>query len=530
MTWRLTRCVSDPLTPAAGRAKRRARTFAQRFRIRLRDRRFWVVQILVITITIGHTLLEATHSLGTLPDLGLLPVSTYFIPVVYAALNFGVEGAVPTALWSALLTVPNLILWHTGSQRPAVVLQLVILVSMAFVIARRVDFETAAKERAEAANARLERLNRTAAASAQSLNLESVLSQTVQAMLDSRKSQTGWIMLATDGADSETTVVASTAGAPAQISARNLAATRSFIARPVVGTGESAHAITGQEDRLAIVPLRASGRVAGAVGLASPADALSANDMQLLEAVANQLGVALDNVRYFREAQQMVSELSRAQRALEDYVRLATDALEDERKRLARELHDDTIQTIVIAKAELDELAIEKSVPAAVRARLNKVDAMLTAAIDNVRRFSRDLRPSLLDDLGLVDAIDWLVGDLRARTGIDAQLRISGEPRRLDQKEELALFRIAQEALRNVERHAAAKTVKVRIDFRHDVRATVVDDGCGFDTSEVLGGHHSSTRLGLLGMRERARLAGAALSIRSRPLSGTRVIASLKSP
>ena len=530
MTGQLTRHVPAPLTSAADRAKRHARTFAQRFRIRLRDRRFWVVQILVITITIGHTLLEATHSLGGLPDLGLLPVSTYFVPVVYAALNFGVEGAVPTALWSALLTVPNLILWHTASQRAGVMLQLVILVSMAFVIARRVDFETATKERAEAANARLERLNLTAAACAQSLNLESVLSQTVQAMLDPRKSQTGWIVLATDGADSETTVTASTAGAPAEISVRDLAATRSFIARTTAGNGESAHPITGQEDRLAIVQLRASGRVAGAVGLASPADALSANDMQLLEAVASQLGVALDNVRHFRVAQQMVSELSRAQRALEDYVRLATDALEDERKRLARELHDDTIQTIVIAKGELDALAIEKSVPAAVRARLNKVDAMLEASIDNVRRFSRDLRPSLLDDLGLVDAIDWLVGDLRARTGIDAQLRISGQPRRLDQKEELALFRIVQEALRNVERHAAAKTVKVRVDFRHDIRATVVDDGRGFDTSEVLDGHHSSTRLGLLGMRERAKLAGAALSIRSRPLSGTRVNASLKSP
>lgn len=527
MTRRLTR---DPLTSAAGRAKRHARTFAQRFRIRLRDRRFWVVQILVITITIGHSLLEATHSLGALPDLGLLPVSTYFIPVVYAALNFGVEGAVPTALWSALLTVPNLILWHTGAQRPGVVLQLAILIAVAFVIARRVDFETAAKERAEAANARLERLNLTAAASAQSLNLESVLSQTVQAMLDPRKSQTGWITLAADGADGETTVAASTAGAPAEISARNLAATRSFIARPTAGTGESAREATGQEDRLAIVPLRASGRVAGAVGLASPADALSANDMQLLEAVANQLGVALDNVRHFRQAQLMVSELSRAQRALEDYVRLATDALEDERKRLARELHDDTIQTIVIAKAEIDALTVEKPVSAAVRARLNKVDAMLTRAIDDVRRFSRDLRPSLLDDLGLVDAIDWLAGDLRARTGIDAQLRISGEPRRLGQKEELALFRIVQEALRNVERHAGAKTVKVRIDFRHDVRAVVVDDGRGFDTSEALDGPDSSTRLGLLGMRERARLAGAALSIRSRLLSGTRVIASLKSP
>ena len=367
--------ITATLTPAAGPLKRHVRTFVRRFRLRLRDRRFWVIQILVITISIGHSLLEATRSLGLLPDLFLLPVSIYFVPVVYAALNFGVEGAVPTALWSALLVVPNLVLWHTGAERPGVVLQLAILVAVAFVIARRVDFETAAKERAEAANARLER----------------------------------------------------------------------------------------------------------------------------------------------------------AQRALEDYVRLATDAQEEERKRLARELHDDTIQTIVIAKAELDALAVEKPVSAAVGARLNKVDAMLTTAIDNVRRFSRDLRPSLLDDLGLVHAIDWLVSDLRARTAINAQLHVSGEPRRLSPKEELALFRIVQEALRNVERHAAAKAVEVHLHFGQDVRATVVDDGRGFDTSEALDEHRSSTSLGLLGMRERAKLAGATLSITSRPLSGTQVTVSLES-
>jgi signal transduction histidine kinase len=358
-----------------GAVARHVDTFVRRFRIRLRDPRFWVVQILVITISIGHSLLEATHSLGLLPELSLLPVSTYFIPVVYAALNFGVEGAVPTALWSALLAVPNLVLWHTNAQRVGVVLQLVILVAIAFVIARRVDFETAAKERAEAANAHLEQ----------------------------------------------------------------------------------------------------------------------------------------------------------AQRALEDYVRLATDAQEEERKRLARELHDDTIQTIVIAKAELDALAVDKPVSAAVGARLNKVDAMLTTAIDNVRRFSRDLRPSLLDDLGLVEAIDWLVGDLGARTAINAQLHVSGEPRRLSPKEELALFRIVQEALRNVERHAAAKAVDVHLHFGRDVRATVMDDGQGFDISEALDEHRSSTSLGLLGMRERAKLAGAALSITSRPLSGTQVTVSLES-
>ena len=504
---------------------RHLRNFTQQFPIRLRDRRFWIIQILVLAISAGHTLLEARLIPGLPPRLYLVPVAAYFIPVVYAALNFGVEGAVPTALWSAFLVVPNLILWHTAAQRPGVILELVILVVIAFVIARRVDFETAAKERAEAANARLERLNQTAAASAQSLDLERVLSRTVQAMLDPFKSQTGWIMLAADESDAETVSVASTGGAPAEIGEIELAATRSVIGGSLPGPGGKGHEAGAiQEERLVIIPLRASGRLVGAIGLASSSDTLSGSETKLLEAVANQLGVALDNIRYFRQARLMVSELSEAQRALQDYVRLATDAQEDERKRLARELHDGTIQALVIAKAELDALtAIEKPVSAPVRARLNNVEAMLTATIDDVRRFSRDLRPSLLDDLGLVHAIDWLVGDLGARAAINAQLRVSGEPRRLAQKEELALFRIVQEALRNVERHAAANSVEVHLEFGRDIRATVVDDGRGFDTSDAFDGRGSSTHLGLLGMRERAKLAGAVLSIRRSSPSGTEV-------
>jgi signal transduction histidine kinase len=523
------RVPSPPRAVRGLSVRRHVRTFIHQFRTRLRDRRFWVIQILVITISVGHSLLEATRSLGGLPDVALLPVSTYFIPVVYAALNFGVEGAVPTALWCALLTFPNLILWHSGAERPGVLLQLTLLVAIAFVIARRVDSETAAKERAEAANARLERLNRTAAASAQSLDLERVLAQTVQEMLDPDKKQTSWIMLASDGADGESIMSASTAGAPAEVGAHELAATRSVLPESLLARDDGARDVTVREDRIAVVPLLVAGRVAGAVGLASSVDALSADDTKLLEAVVNQLGVAVGNIRHLRQTQLMVGELSRAQRALEDYVRLATDAQEDERKRLARELHDDTIQTLVVAKAELDALAVEKPVTVAVRARLKKADAMLAAAIDNVRRFSRDLRPSLLDDLGLVHAIDWLVGDLGARTGINAQLRTSGEPRRLSQKDELTLFRIVQEALHNVERHSAAKTVKVRIHFAQDVRATVIDDGNGFDMSEVFDDRQSSTRLGLLGMRERAKLAGAALSITSRPSCGTRVTVTLGS-
>ncbi len=487
-----------------------------------------MVQILVITISAGHTLLESTHHLGVLPDLALLPVSTYFLPIVYAALNFGVEGAMATALWAAFLTVPNLILWHTAAQRPGVVLQLLLLIAIGYVVARRVDFETAAKERAEAANARLKRLNLTAAASARSLDLESVLSQTAQAMLDSRKRQTSWIVLTSGGTDGERTVVASTAGEPAELGAREQAATRSAMREPPPGGGGACGDIV-HDGPMAIVPLRTSDRIAGAVGLANSAEALSADDVRLLEAVGNQLGVALDNIRNFHQTQSMVTELSRAQSALEDYVRLATDAQEEERKRLARELHDDTIQTLVIAKGELDALAAVESEPAAARARLKNVEATLAAAIDNMRRFSRDLRPSLLDDLGLVHAVDWLVGDLGARTGINTQLHTSGEPRRLDQKDELTLFRIVQEALRNVERHAEASKVEVRIHFGEDVRATVADDGRGFDTSKALHDRHSSTGLGLLGMRERAKLAGAALSIRSEVSTGTSVTVTLGS-
>ena len=351
---------------------RRVPAFLSRFRRRLRDPRFWVVQILVIAISAAHTLLESTHSLGLLPDLALLPVSTYFIPIVYAALNFGVEGAVPTAVWAGLLSVPQLIAWHGGTERIGVALQLVLLIAIGYVVARRVDAEKAAKERAEAARARL----------------------------------------------------------------------------------------------------------------------------------------------------------SEAQSALEDYVRLAINAQEEERKRLARELHDDTIQSLIVAKAGINAALAEVPL-AARRERLERVETTLEAAIDDVRRFSRDLRPALLDDLGLVSAVDSLLDELADRTGIDARLHTSGDPRRLDQRDELTLFRIVQEALTNAERYAEAGSIEVRIDFGDGVRATVSDDGRGFDTSEALRDHRSTRGLGLLGMRERAKLAGAALSITSDPSAGTSVTVTL---
>ena len=107
--------------------------------------------------------------------------------------------------------------------------------------------------------------------------------------------------------------------------------------------------------------------------------------------------------------------------------------------------------------------------------------------------------------------------------------RDCGAERRLGQKDELALFRIVQEALHNVERHAGADNVRVRLHFGDDVRATVVDDGNGFDVARLSHDHPAASRLGLLGIRERAKLAGATLSIRSRRSAGTRVAVTLRS-
>jgi signal transduction histidine kinase len=516
------------MTAEPGPTRRYVRLLRQ-FQARLHDRRFWITQALVLGISAAHTTLEATRHLHVLPDLALLPVSTYFIPVVYAALNFGVEGAVPTALWATFLSVPNVILWHTAAQRPGVGLQLALLVALAYVIARRVESETAAKERAEAANARLERLNRTAAASARSLELETVLSQTVEAMLDRSKNDTAWIVLTPDHGGGPWIASSSDGAAETELAARALETTRASMTRWADARGDGVGDTIEQQEHMAVVPLRVAGEIAGAVGLASSGEPLSADEVRLLHAVANQLSVSLGNILYFRQTQLMVGELSRSQADLEEYVRLATDAQEEERNRLARELHDDTIQSLVIAKVELDALASDSPVSAQLGARLKKVEMTLAQTIDDLRRFSRDLRPSLLDDLGLVHAIDWLASDLQARTGISAHLRTSGDERRLSQKDELALFRIVQEALHNVERHAEANDVRVRIHFGEDVRATVVDNGNGFDMSELSYDHHAASKLGLLGIRERAKLARATLSIRSKPSSGTRVVVTLRS-
>lgn len=218
----------------------------------------------------------------------------------------------------------------------------------------------------------------------------------------------------------------------------------------------------------------------------------------------------------------MARRLQMAQQGLRDYLGALTTGQEEERHRLARELHDDTIQSLIALNQRIQLARTRATAPAA--DQLAEMEAMATATIADLRRMTRDLRPSYLDDLGLVPALELLARDQSAALGIPVSYETQGEPRRPLPETELAFYRIAQEALRNIARHAQASRVVLRLDFATNrLMMSISDDGRGFNTSEraaerAVGGH-----FGLLGARERAEAVGARFEVESAPGRGTTI-------
>jgi two-component system, NarL family, sensor histidine kinase DegS len=153
---------------------------------------------------------------------------------------------------------------------------------------------------------------------------------------------------------------------------------------------------------------------------------------------------------------------------------------------------------------------------------MERLRELATSTLEELRQFSRDLRPSLLDDLGLVPALEWLILDIGDRTSIETEFLVDGEVRRPESEVEVALYRIVQEAVRNVEHHAGATRVEVAVRFEADrIHISVRDDGHGFQVPADLGTLISSGKLGLMGMQERAQLAGGSFRLNSHRGVGT---------
>ncbi|OGO10538.1 MAG: hypothetical protein A2Y93_13120 [Chloroflexi bacterium RBG_13_68_17] len=203
----------------------------------------------------------------------------------------------------------------------------------------------------------------------------------------------------------------------------------------------------------------------------------------------------------------------------------AITAQEDERKRIARNLHDDTGQALSTLIITLERL--ETSLPPAaseLRPRLQAARELATRTLEDLRKLVYGLRPSMLDDLGLVPAIRWFARSSLEETGAQLTFESFEDTTRLPPQVETAVFRIAQEAIHNIVRHAQAHRVAIRLDLAGEaVILRVEDDGRGFDVSRTTVEAVRQRRLGLLGIQERVELFGGDLMVDSAPGGGTRL-------
>jgi PAS domain S-box-containing protein len=219
------------------------------------------------------------------------------------------------------------------------------------------------------------------------------------------------------------------------------------------------------------------------------------------------------------------------ERRLRDNLRLQIHktlmAQEEERKRIARELHDDIAQSILLLSRQLDILISknDSKIPKAAVIELEHIENIANDAYKSIQRYARDLRPSILDQMGLVAALNWLSEELGKELRIKTSVKSDKLPQ-LPSEIELAMFRIAQETLNNIRKHAQASAVNIIVQLTsNNLKMSITDNGKGFSTSRLTGDLAKEGKLGVLGMEERARLIGGTLQIKSEHGRGTTVIA-----
>ena len=248
--------------------------------------------------------------------------------------------------------------------------------------------------------------------------------------------------------------------------------------------------------------------------------ALSEGD---LEAMQVPTGGIQEIQELQRAIAQMAVQLRVYQARMRSYLGVVTAAQEDERRRLARELHDQTIQDLIALRQRV-QMARRKAGgdPAGMEARFAELQSMLETTMEEVRRFSRALRPMYLEEAGLVAALQALARDAR-QEGLQVSFQIEGKAQRLAPEIELALYRIIQAALQNTVRHSRASKVSLKIEYARGVTIRVCDDGIGFVVPQRLSDLAEAGHYGLMGMQERAQLVGALLSVTSQPGGGTEI-------
>ncbi len=261
----------------------------------------------------------------------------------------------------------------------------------------------------------------------------------------------------------------------------------------------------------ACAPLKMEGDVIGVFHLGMNTRRwFGSHERDLLEIIGNVVGASLSSAQLLKDLRQKEWELRRA-------LHRSVDLQEDERKRLARELHDEVGQALTSILIRLKTIQEEKD-PALVAGGLDDLRQLTSQTIEELRRIAIDLRPAALDSLGIIPALRWYVKQSTDMTGVAIQLEAPDKIDRLSPEVELVLYRVAQEGITNAIRHGKAKRIKVILEKdAQEIRLLVEDNGLGFDAN------HQPQGLGLIGIRERIEMMDGKFSISGHPGSGSQL-------
>ena len=286
------------------------------------------------------------------------------------------------------------------------------------------------------------------------------------------------------------------------------------------------------------VPLMTKGWALGSmcVGTHNTTE-FSDEEQKLLDAIGNQIAIAVENARLYADVQ-------RKERVRGELFKKALAAQEDERKRIARELHDEVSQSLTALLYDAEDGLELEHLPA-IKKRLQSICDLTQHTLDDVHKLMFDLRPSMLDQLGLIPALRWLSETRLEPKGVRVTVTTNtpsnlynsqADAQRLSPEIETALYRVVQEAINNIARHAAARNVEIGLELYDGVAiVNITDDGIGFDVAELNTGtiididnkdfllSENTRGLGLLGMQERIELLGGELEIISVPGNGTQL-------
>ena len=462
--------IASPIRTVSGRAL----DVVSRLRLPLTSWRFWLVQIGVLLVAfLDEIVLDILHFLPPFDIPRSTVTGLLLIPVIYAALNFGVHGAVGTALWATALMFPDwlFITGVTTANAWTEIGNLTILNGVAIIVGQRVEHEGQARLRAEGA-----------------LRASEVAESRYRALFDEQHAP----VLVTDAAG--------------VVTEANAAATS------LLGPDAPGRVLSD------LVGTPVTAILAGAVTRLPVGDRVFLPNARALDVGSGERLVQIVLVDLTEEEHR-----AREQQA---YAAHLLTVQEDERRILAQDLHDDPVQTLTYLVRMLELLSDDPRLPPDLAPLVLRDGELATEVVDALRTVIHGLRPPVLDDLGAVAALRQLVAEVRARHGTVIRLQVSGDQVRLSDRCELTVYRVAQEALSNVVRHANAKHTRVDLHFGEQVVLTVTDDGRGIAPSGS-NGAGSGGGLGLIGMRERVNLIGGSLEVRARKPHGTLVRATV---